>query len=724
MKILRMRASFGKLQGELNLNEGFQCLCLPNEGGKSTWSAFLMAMLYGIDTSERANAANQGLPAKERYKPWDGRAMEGAIELLWQGKHITIERSTAGRVPMGAFRAYETESGNPVAELTGENCGKMLCGVERSVFERTAFIHQLGLAVTQDAALEKRLGALVATGEDGAKTYLELEKELRNRKNQLTGRSGRQAALKAKLEETEQTLSDLASMQKEAMSLSARKEEQREALSASQALLERIRRAKEAQKRAGLLSLEEKIRDEETLCRRLEETADTLPPEEALHDLRRRLDARENALQTAKMDAAFGIGEAKTPPTPRGFSGLSAEEALEKARQDEETYLRLCAQKPKKYLWLLCLSLLFAVAGGALCFFRPLWGIAPLAAGLLGAALCLILRLRSRNRCRDASHEAQLIALRYGLEDGQNLCAIAQDYAEKIRLYEQKKAALDEQKNALSLAVEQEQDALERLLAEIRCFAPDCRDASSCREALSAALRTREQLMSRRRALEALRQQQQSLRLVLGSGTLPEEDPEALTLDEARITYEAQTAGQKLADLSSLLDQTLGAISAKGDAVELEARFEQHQAELAAVEEQSEAIDLALDALKTADEALRSRFSPQITAEAGKILAALTGEKYPTLLLQPDLRLSVREKDAAVSRPAAAMSRGTADQMYLALRLAMCRRLLPPDTPVILDDALVNFDSERAQAAIALLRQEAETRQIILFSCRDFLRNL
>ncbi len=720
MKILRMRASFGKLQGELSLNDGFQCLCLPNEGGKSTWSAFLLAMLYGIDTSERANAANQGLPAKERYKPWDGRAMEGAIELLWQGKHITIERSTAGRVPMGAFCAYETESGNPVTELTGENCGRMLCGVERSVFERTAFIHQLGLAVTQDAALEKRLGALVATGEDGAKTYLELEKELRNRKNQLTGRSGRQAPLKAKLQEVKQTLSELTAMQQEAMTLSARKEEQRKALNASQALLERIRRAKEAQKRSGLLTLEEKIRDEETLCRRLEETADALPPEETLHDLRRRLDARENALQTAKMDAAFGLGEAKAPPVPQGFSGLSAEEAVEKARQDEETYRQLTAQKPKKYLWLLCLSLLLAVAGGALCCFRPLWGIAPLAAGLLGAALCLLLRLRSRNRCRDASHEAQLIALRYGLEDGQNLCAIAQDYAEEIRLYEQEKAALDEQKNALSLAVEQEQDALKRLLAEICCFAPDCRDASSCREALTAALRTREQLMIRRRTLEALRQQQQSLRLVLGSGSVPEEDPEALTLDEAKITYEAHTAEQKLADLSSRLDQTLGAISAKGDAVELEAQTEQLQAELAAIEERSGAIDLALDALKTADESLRSRFSPQITAEAGRILAALTGEKYPTLLLQPDLRLSVREKDAAVSRPAAAMSRGTADQMYLALRLAMCRRLLPPDTPVILDDALVNFDFERAQAAIALLRQEAETRQIILFSCRDF----
>ena len=81
MIIKRLRASFGKLHETLELHEGLNLLCLPNEAGKSTWSAFLLAMLYGIDTSERASVQNQGLPAKERYQPWDGSAMEGAVEL-------------------------------------------------------------------------------------------------------------------------------------------------------------------------------------------------------------------------------------------------------------------------------------------------------------------------------------------------------------------------------------------------------------------------------------------------------------------------------------------------------------------------------------------------------------------------------------------------------------------------------------------------------------------
>ena len=59
-----------------------------------------------------------------------------------------------------------------------------------------------------------------------------------------------------------------------------------------------------------------------------------------------------------------------------------------------------------------------------------------------------------------------------------------------------------------------------------------------------------------------------------------------------------------------------------------------------------------------------------------------------------------------------------ADQAYLAVRLAICRLTLPPDAPLVLDDALVNFDDERMKMALSVLRGEAETRQILLFTCQ------
>ena len=96
MKIHRMRATFGKLEHEtLTLEPGLNVIQAPNEWGKSTWCAFLCAMLYGLDT--RAKSTRGTLADKERYAPWSGSPMEGRLEVEWQGRDITIERRTRGR---------------------------------------------------------------------------------------------------------------------------------------------------------------------------------------------------------------------------------------------------------------------------------------------------------------------------------------------------------------------------------------------------------------------------------------------------------------------------------------------------------------------------------------------------------------------------------------------------------------------------------------------------
>ncbi len=216
-----------------------------------------------------------------------------------------------------------------------------------------------------------------------------------------------------------------------------------------------------------------------------------------------------------------------------------------------------------------------------------------------------------------------------------------------------------------------------------------------------------------------MRQQIGSMRVILGDEEIVE-DAEAMDLDGAKIAFELRQARQALSDLSTALAAKQGAIGATGSAVELEAEAELLREQIQQAQEGSEVLDLAMTALRRADETLRSRFSPQITADAGLLLSKLTGGKYPNVLLEPGMLLSVRSEDGAVMRPAAAMSCGTADQMYLALRLAMCERLLPEDAPLVLDDALVNFDDNRARAAIDLLTELAKKRQVILFTCRKF----
>ena len=56
--------------------------------------------------------------------------------------------------------------------------------------------------------------------------------------------------------------------------------------------------------------------------------------------------------------------------------------------------------------------------------------------------------------------------------------------------------------------------------------------------------------------------------------------------------------------------------------------------------------------------------------------------------------------------------------MYLALRLAVWE-VLSPDSPLILDDALIRFDQSRMERAMDLLKELGKTRQILLFSCQE-----
>ena len=138
-------------------------------------------MLYGVDTRERTT--KEQLAWKERYQPWSGKPMSGTIRVLHQGRDITIQRRHKGRVPMGDFLAWETQTGLAVRELNAENCGQVLLGVEKSVFLRTGFLRFSDLPVTADENLRKRLNDLVTTGDESgiAEKLAGKLKELRNR---------------------------------------------------------------------------------------------------------------------------------------------------------------------------------------------------------------------------------------------------------------------------------------------------------------------------------------------------------------------------------------------------------------------------------------------------------------------------------------------------------------------------------------------------------------
>ena len=73
--------------------------------------------------------------------------------------------------------------------------------------------------------------------------------------------------------------------------------------------------------------------------------------------------------------------------------------------------------------------------------------------------------------------------------------------------------------------------------------------------------------------------------------------------------------------------------------------------------------------------------------------------------------------DKAVSE----LSRGTREQLFLALRLALITALenSAESLPVVLDDVLVDFDPDRRSAVMEGLEKFASSRQLLLFNCNS-----
>lgn len=165
--------------------------------------------------------------------------------------------------------------------------------------------------------------------------------------------------------------------------------------------------------------------------------------------------------------------------------------------------------------------------------------------------------------------------------------------------------------------------------------------------------------------------------------------------------------------------RSLGEESALGGLEALDTTFAQLTRAIEAEEKELAALNLALEALTAANAQLQTRFSPALNAKAGELLARLTGGRYTALSFTRQFQ-ALAQGEAGL-KSARLLSQGTADQVYLALRLALSLLALPggDPAPLILDDALVAFDDHRLKLALDLLGDLARERQVLLFTCQS-----
>src|SRR5262249_50043530 len=109
-----------------------------------------------------------------------------------------------------------------------------------------------------------------------------------------------------------------------------------------------------------------------------------------------------------------------------------------------------------------------------------------------------------------------------------------------------------------------------------------------------------------------------------------------------------------------------------------------------------------------------------VPALAADYLAAATAGKY-TRLEGLGAAAAIFSENKGGALEARELSSGTADQLYLALRLATLAALFPGcPPPLLLHDVLVRAAPQRRAALLALLARFARQAQVLLFTCQDY----
>ena len=143
---------------------------------------------------------------------------------------------------------------------------------------------------------------------------------------------------------------------------------------------------------------------------------------------------------------------------------------------------------------------------------------------------------------------------------------------------------------------------------------------------------------------------------------------------------------------------------------------------IARLEDTYYALEMAQDALRDATMTLQRRFAPRISKRAQELFEKLTDGRYQRITMDQEMNLHTSAQDEDTLRSSQWRSDGTVDQLYLALRLAVAEELTP-EAPLVLDDALVRFDDKRLAQALQILRESAENKQVILFTCQGREKN-
>lgn len=720
---------FGKLREfRYEFDKGLNSLVRDNGWGKTTFAAFVKAMLYGLPSSKSRNLLEN---ERKRYEPWDRGRFGGSLTFEARGKTYRVVRYFGDKESEDYFCLYDTATEEQSHDFSA-NLGVELFSVDAESYMKSAFIganeeNRFGKIPT----VQERLTASVES-EDSAVSYEKaieiLEKQRKVYK--LIGNKGKIGELEAEIENLKIAVSQSERDRVEAERLAAEEAEIEKALVAIEKketeladaeVQSRTREASESMRRhaATLLSdavTAEKSRDalrlsfgEELPTEELLSSAETAV--EALHELRIRA-ANERVSDTdverkRRILDAFG-GIAPTEELLRREAAEKNAAAMrdynEKRAAADAERVRASRKKRLRAIILFVTAAVFA-AVGALLLSPAIYAAIPFFAlcgfNALFAAVLLLLPVGGADDGLlppEATLDQSRLQALYEYERIEKDEAAAEERAQMLRAeYAEKEAQLSLEAARYGESVGSAAECFSSLRRRLLQYRAACEVATTLRQRYAAYV---EEHPDAARAIE--------------TEAVP---ASVMTLDGERRILVAEKL--RLQEKRDRIRRAVLPIRANADrAAERRDRITALEGELFEARRRFDAIEKAKKYLSEAKNSLSTRYLSDMQAAFSHYMSLLLPNAGSRGVLAADLSLKV--ENGGMRYDPIAFSDGTRDVLSFCVHLSLHDALFENEKPVlILDDSFANLDGATLSRAKDFLRELSSSVQILYFTCHE-----
>lgn len=305
------------------------------------------------------------------------------------------------------------------------------------------------------------------------------------------------------------------------------------------------------------------------------------------------------------------------------------------------------------------------------------------------------------------------------------------------RIDASRQSAIDQQKqasqrNELLRQTEAQTEREQKAVREIETLLAEC-GVSSTDEFLSRV----EKSQKRRRLNDELELRERDIRVIRGSEDEADFVSELQGLTPEGIATRRQSLQQQISQLDAECQQSLqqaGAVrreleslNSNVDSIQIAAELESLRSELGTAVDSWAGLVVTRTLMTKALERFEREHQPRMLQDVARLLSQMTDGRYTGIERKLDRAgtLLVRDSFGDVLEPAA-LSTGTREQLYLAIRLAFVLQYCEDSEPLplIMDDILVNFDHKRSRNTLSVLAEVSKKVQILFLTCHRHMADL